>query len=166
MNSLASALVWLLLVPQPIGQVESQVDKTADFSAFRTYAWSKGHEAFDPAAHKVIVAAVEAQMATLGFKKAEAGKPDLLLTYHTVRGSEVDLKALDKLRREGKDEAGATRILGRLAVVLSRPDSRAMVWSAGTRRRLSDDPSKWNEEVQQAVVALFDTYPGRKKSGR
>lgn len=161
MLTFAGVLVSLLLVPQPVGRVETVSDKTADFSAFHTYAWSKGHEAFDPAAHKAIVAAIEARMTGLGFKKADAGKPDVLLTYHTVRGSEVDLKALDKLQKEGADTAAATRVLGRLVVVLSRPDSRAVLWSAGTRRRLSDDPAKWNDDVNQAATDLFDTYPRR-----
>jgi len=163
MTSVACALVLLLLAPQAVGEVETHSDKKADFSKYRTYAWSKGHEAYSADAHKVIVAAVEAQMTGLGLTKADPGSADVFLVYHTVRGSEVDLKALEKLQKQGQDTAGATKILGRLAVVLSEPKSRATLWSAGTRRRLSDDPAKWNEEVQQAVTALFATYPGRKK---
>jgi hypothetical protein len=90
----------------------------------------------------------------------------VFLTYHTVRGSEVDLKTLDKLQAQGMDPAGATKILGRLAVVMSNPQSRAMLWSAGTRRRLSDDPAKWKDDAQRAVAALFETYPGRKGAGK
>jgi hypothetical protein len=164
MNALACALVLLLLTPQKIGEVETHFDKKADFSSFRTYAWASGHDAFDPAAHKAIIAAFEQQMTALGFKKVEPPSADVYLTYHTVRGSEVDLKTLDKLQKEGvKDTSSATKILGRLAVVMSQPKSREMLWSAGTRRRLSDDQSKWNEELQAATTALFATYPGRKK---
>jgi hypothetical protein len=165
MHSVACALVLVLFAPQAVGEVETHFDKNANFSAFRTYTWNKGHEAFDPAAHKLITELVEAQMRGLGFTRMDGGKADVFLTYHTVRGSEVDLKALDKLK-PGQDAASATKILGRLAVVMSDPASRAMLWSAGTRRRLSDDPAKWKDEVQQAVTALFDTYPGRKKGGK
>jgi Domain of unknown function (DUF4136) len=163
MTSVACALVFLLVAPQAVGDVETHFDKAANFSAFHTYAWSKGHQAFYPDAHKTIVAAIDAQMAGLGFTQA-AANPDVLLTYHTVRGSELDLKALDKLQHEGQDTAAATRILGRLAVVLSQPKSRATLWSAGTRRRLSEDPARWNEDVRTAVASLFATYPGRKKA--
>jgi hypothetical protein len=165
MHSLACALVLALFTPQAIGEVETHFDKTANFSALRTYSWSKGHQAFDPAAHKMITEAIDAEMTGLGFTKADAAKADVLLTYHSVRSSEVDLKALDKLG-PGQDAASATKILGRLAVVLSNPTSRATLWSAGTRRRLSDDPGKWKDEVLRAVQALFDTYPGRKKGGK
>ena len=71
MNSLASALVFcLLLTPQKVGEVETHADKAADFSALHTYAWSKGHDAFDPRAHKAIIAEVETQMTALGFTQA------------------------------------------------------------------------------------------------
>ena len=71
MNSLASALVFcLLLTPQKVGEVVTHADKAADFSALHTYAWSKGHDAFDPRAHKAIIAEVETQMTALGFKQA------------------------------------------------------------------------------------------------
>jgi hypothetical protein len=155
----------VLLVPQAIGEVESHFDKKADFSALKTYAWSLGHDAFDPRAHKAIVADIEAQMTALGFTKAPSAGADVFLTYFTVRGSEVDLKKLDQLKREQKDQAGATRILGRLAVLISRPATRETLWSAATRRRLSDDPSKWEAELHSATAALFATYPGKKKAG-
>src|SRR5262245_61429571 len=53
MNTLAYALVLVLALHQDIGDVTSSFDKKADFGTFRTYAWGKGHEAFDPAAHKI-----------------------------------------------------------------------------------------------------------------
>ena len=168
MNSLASALVFcLLLTPQSgkVGEVESDVDKSANFSALHTYAWSKGHDAFEPKAHQAIVAEVEKQMTALGFKQAPAASADVLLTYHTVRGSELDLKKLDELLKK-EDQATATkqatRILGHLALVMSNPSTRVKIWSAGTRRRLSDDPAKWNTELHDVVTALFATYPGKK----
>ena len=167
MKSLASALVFcLLLTPQKVGEVETHADKTADFSALHTYAWSKGHDAFDPQAHKTIISEVETQMTALGFKQAPAVSADVLITYHVVRGSEIDLKKLDELLKkedQAAATAGATRILGHLALVMSRPSTRTTIWSAGTRRRLSDDPAKWQAELHDAVTAMFATYPGRKK---
>jgi hypothetical protein len=167
MNSLACALVFsLLLTPQAVGEVETHFDKSVDFSAFHTYAWSKGNDASDPKAHKTIIAEIETRMTALGYKQAPPASADVFLTYHVVRGSEVDLKKLDQLQKtetQEKATAGATRVLGRLAVVLSRPSTRATLWSAGTRRRLSEDPAKWNEDLNRAVTSLFETYPGRKK---
>ena len=93
-------------------------------------------------------------MTALGFKQAPAASADVLLTYHTVRASEIDLKKLDELLKkedQAAATAGATRILGKLALVMSRPSTRATIWSAVTRRTLSDDPAKWNAELHEAV---------------
>ncbi len=162
MTGIACAIVLLFLMPQTFGEVESRFDDKADFSAYRTYAWGKGHEAYDPAAHKTIVAAIDGQMAAVGLKKAETGAADVSVTYDTVRSSDVDLKVFEKLYKEGRDTATATKTSGRLAVVLINPKSGATVWTALTRRRLSDDPAKWSDDLRLAVASLFETYPGRK----
>ena len=110
MNSLASALVFcLLLTPQKVGEVETHADKAADFSALHTYAWSKGHDAFDPRAHKAIIAEVETQMTALGFKQAPAASADVLLTYHTVRASEIDLEEARRTAEKGGSGYGDGR---------------------------------------------------------
>ena len=45
---------------------------------------------------------------------------------------------------------------------MARPSTRATLWSAATRRRLSDDPAKWEDDLKSAVTALFATYPKKK----
>jgi hypothetical protein len=163
MMSLACTLMLLLLVPQSTDKVESSFDKKADFSAFRTYAWNKGHEAFNPAAHKAIVDAIDAEMAALGYTKGDAGTADVVLKYHVVRGSDVNLEVLEKAQKAGQTEPVREGILGKLVVVLYPSGSTAPLWQAHTRRHLSDDVATATREIQQAVASLFETYPGRKK---
>ena len=57
--------------PAP-AKVNSTYDKAAAFATFKTYGWVAGQPAFDPGAHKAIVAAIDVQMAALGLKPAEA----------------------------------------------------------------------------------------------
>jgi len=168
MTTIACALALVLsLTPgvQPIGEVETHIDKTADFKAFRTYTWRAGHEAFDRNAHNTIVSTIDAKMAGLGLKRVESGG-DLILAYYTLRSSEVDLKALQKLEKQGKDPAGATLPIGRLAIVLSLPDWKTTVWSAATRRRINDDPAKRIDDLTRGVDAIFATYPGSKGAAK
>jgi hypothetical protein len=104
MNALACVLLVLFAAPQKtptLGSVESTFDKSADFTKLRTYAWNRGQEAFDPRAHKVIVDAVDAQMASLGFTKAPEASADVIVKYHSVRGTYVDLKSLEKSQKQG-----------------------------------------------------------------
>jgi hypothetical protein len=164
MTTFAYTLLLLFLVPQSTDKVESSFDKKADFSAFRTYAWNKGHEAFNPAAHQAIVEAIDTEMAALGYMKGDARTTDVVLKYHVVRGSDVDLEVLEKAQRAGRTEPVREGILGKLVVVLYRTGSTSTpLWQAQTRRHLSDDAATATREIQQAVASLFETYPGRKK---
>lgn len=163
MTRLACALILLLLSPQNIGEVDSSFDKKADFSTFRTYAWNRGHQAYDPTAHKIIVDAIEAQMTSLGYTKVDQGKSDVVLKYHTVRGSDVDLEQLEKWQKSGQTEPASEAILGSLLVVLYRTGSTTPLWEARTRQRLSQDAGTRTHEIQRAVASLFETYPGRRK---
>ena len=162
MNTVVCLLALLLLAPQEIGKVGSTVDKKTDFTAFRTYAWEKGHEAYDPAIHKAIVEAIDAQMAAAGLKKADAGKSDITVRYHAVRGTDVDLDLLRKLQKEGAG-AGADKVIGSLAVVVYAPKGTEPLWEAHMRSRLSSDPKSIDEQVRRIVAALFTTYPQAKK---
>lgn len=163
MNSLVFALL-LLLVPQKIGDVESSFDKNANFGALKTYAWAKGHEALTPSVHKSIVTAIDAQMASLGFTKAEAGAADTTLKYHVVRGTDVDLKALEKASPAAAGATAPTKTLGKLVVVLyPKGSTETPLWEAHTRQYVSDDPATREKDLQSTVTALFATYPGRNR---
>jgi hypothetical protein len=162
MNSLVYVLLVLLLAPQKIGDIESSFDKRANFGALKTYAWAKGHEAINPAVHKSIVAAIDAQMADLGFTKADGGTADTTLKYHVVRGTDVDLKALEKSSAAASGPA-PTKMLGKLVVVLyPKGSTDNPLWQAHTRQYVSDDAAAREQELQGIVAALFETYPGRK----
>ena len=92
MNSIVVLLLTLVTAQAPpIGKAESTFDKKANFASFRTYAWTAGTHAFNPAAHKLILEAVEAEMAARGFTKVASGG-DVTLSYYIdgrhERGSE------------------------------------------------------------------------------
>jgi hypothetical protein len=164
MNSFACLLaVMLIAAPQDLGKVASTVDKKVDFTAFHTYAWEKGHEAYDRGVHQTIVDAIDAQMAALGLKKVDAGKGDVAIRYHVVRGSDVDLDLLKKLQKESQTAPAPEKILGSLAIVLYAPRGTEPLWEAHTRSHLNEDPKVREQEIRNAVVALFKTYPRPKK---
>jgi hypothetical protein len=167
MNSLACALL-LLVVSQKtpvLGPVESSFDKAADFAKLRTYAWNKGQEAFDPRVHKVVVDAVEAQMTSLGFTKAPEASADVILKYHSVRGTYVDLKSLEKSQKQGQSGGGTETAVGTLVVVIyPRGETEKPLWTARTRRPLTGDAAAVTSQIEKVVADLFETYPTRKKT--
>jgi hypothetical protein len=117
-------LLLMLLVQAPRGEVDTTVDKKVDFSAFRTYSWERGREAYVRPTHEVIVNAIDAEMAGLGFTNAEAAKAQVVIKYHTVCAADVGLDVLEKRQKEGKTDPAPTSILGVLMVEMRAADVR------------------------------------------
>jgi len=164
MVSLMLSLALMLLVPQTRAQdrsVDSTSAKGKNFAAFKTYAWDKGHEAYDPAAHKMIVAAIDKEMAALGFTRAEGTAPDVLVRYHSLVSTVVDFKSLEKPPEKTKDGATKTSQLGTLVVEMLDP-SRAQLWAAKTREIVdTKDSAAFSQAIGPVVAHIFQKYPGR-----
>ena len=153
----------MMLQGPPIGKVDSTVDKSADFAALRTYKWLPGTPAFNPVLHEMIVAAVEAEMATLGFTKTESSA-DVTLAYYAMAITNVDLEALDKIEREGTSRAAANKTLGKLVVVM-RNATQKQIWTAATREYLDPMVEKFRAAIAVVTARLFETYPTRRPRG-
>lgn len=153
----------LLLQLPPIGKVDSTFDKGADFAALRTYQWLPGTPAFNPAVHERIVAALDAEMAALGFSKVASGA-DVTLAYYAMAVTNVDLEALDKIEREGGARAAANKTLGKLVVVMRNPAQR-QIWTAATREYLDAAIDKSGATIAIVTARLFETYPKRRPNG-
>jgi hypothetical protein len=163
MRIITCVLPLFVMLVQAAGEVDSTVDKKVDFSAFRTYAWERGQEAYDRATHKMIVEAIDAEMVSLGFTKAEAAKTDVVIKYHTVRAADVDLDVLKQRQKEGRTDPAPTSILGILKVEMRAPGRQDPIWEARTRGELSDVKATRDQEIRRVVAALFKTYPRGKK---
>ena len=152
---LAGAVVQAQNVNTVRSEVKTEVDKKIDFKAFKTYSWEKGQISADPVSHKMVVAAVEAELSTLGLTRQDA-KGDVLVRYHAVGRTDVDLK------NAKKDGTGPTSEVGKVAVELLGGTSFKRVWMATTEERLSRDPSARDTDIRRAIARLFTAYPGRK----
>jgi hypothetical protein len=158
MKSVAIILLGLLVQLPPIGKVDSEFDKKTNFAALTTYSWITGTNALIPEAHKMIVAAVDAEMASLGLKQVASGA-DVTVAYYTLTITNVDFKELDKAQRENKPTT-AGKELGKLIVTMRTP-ARQQLWSAGTREYLDPDRTKLGATIQDVTARLFATYPTR-----
>jgi hypothetical protein len=165
MKSLGCILAMLLFVGQlpEAGKVASEYDRKADFTTYRTYTWQKGHEAYNPAVHKLLVAAIDRELSALGLRKDDSGSADLTVTYHSLRSTEVNLQEVEKLEREGNTGPAHTYGVGKLLVVVREAKTRRQLWAANTLEHLSKEPAVNEQVIDRAVVRLFETYPTRKK---
>jgi uncharacterized protein DUF4136 len=149
--------------PAP-GKVNSSFDKTAAFATFKTYGWVGGQPAFDPAAHKTIVSAIDAEMTALGLKKVEGRAGDVTLRYLAVRSTSVDLEKLEAIEKQGGDKAGADVTVGRLVIVMEDARSSRRLWAADGVERLNPAAADRDETITGVVARMFATYPTRQKA--
>jgi hypothetical protein len=166
MMRIGGLMLALLLVaqgrPAP-GKVNSSYDKTVDFKTLQTYGWIAGQPAFDPAANKAIVAAIDAEMAALGFKKVDGRGGNVTIRYLAVRSTSVDLDKLEAIERAGGDSTGANYSVGRLVIVMEDAKSGKRLWAADGVERLDPAPAAREETVKRVMTRMFETYPTRQK---
>ena len=166
MIRIGGLMVLLLFVAQgrpATGKINSTYDKTATFTAFKTYGWIAGQKAFDPAVDKTIVSAIDAEMAALGLKKVEGRSGDVTLRYLAVRSTSVDLDKLEAIDKQGGDKAGADVTVGRLIVVMEDVKSSRRLWAADGVERLNPAVAERDQAIKGVVTRMFETYPTRLK---
>jgi hypothetical protein len=167
MMRIGGLMLLLLFVaqgrPAP-GKINSTFDKSAAFTAFKTYGWIAGQPAFDPAAHKAIVASIDAEMAALGLKKVEGRAGDVTVRYLAVRSTSVDLDKLEAIEKQGGDQAGANVTVGRLVIVMEDAKSGHRLWAADGVERLNPAVADRDQTIKGIVTRMFETYPTRQKA--
>jgi uncharacterized protein DUF4136 len=159
-GSLLALMLSFAQAPPKEGTIATVKDPKADFGAYTTYTWEKGYDAYDPAVHKAIVEAIDAEMAARGFRKLPSGTGSVNIRYHTVVRTDVVLDKLDEMEREKKPTP--TKNLGRLVIVM-RDTSNRRVWAADTVQPIPPNTATHTDLIRQTVGRLFETYPGPRK---
>jgi hypothetical protein len=138
--------------------VKVTVSKNVDAAKFKTYSWTKGGPSPVKSVDGQIVAAVDNELKGLGLTRAASGPGDVLVTYYTLRRTDVDLKGK-------QDAAGALPQypVGTLLVAMLDPQSRRRLVQLRTDKPIDLDPAKAESIINAAVAELFAKYPTRQK---
>lgn len=142
----------------PTYGVTVTVAKGVDPAKFKTYSWVKGGPSPDKTVDAQIVAAVDKELPGVGLTKAASGKPDVLVTYYSLRRTDVNLEAKP-------DSAGKLPQypVGTLLVALMDPGTRKRVVQLRTDKPLELEPAKLEAGINAAVTEMFAKYPTRQK---
>ncbi len=162
-------------------------DTSADFGAFKTFAWS---EATDEATIKSITAAplvhqrvresIESNLETRGLKSVDAAQADMLVTYHlsvAVTGHTSSSVSVGIGRsRTGSSSRSSIGISGRvpvgrrtvqegtLVIAMIYAKSNSVIWQGSSSRQLSrsSTPERQQALVNEVVNERLEKYPPRK----
>ena len=162
---LGSAALALMATAAAAQDVTYDYDKSANFSAYKTYAWVEGRNLKDELNHKRIVAAVDAQLAAKGLTKVEPGaNPDVLVAYSVSIGQDVQISGYAPGYRPAArwGSARTERILvGALGVEIVDTKTKTAVWRAIAQKDLDENasPEKREKNLNKATAKMFEKYP-------
>jgi hypothetical protein len=156
---IVAAAVAPAAAQKPKYRVKATFDKHVEFSALRTYAWMPGWAAFLWPVDQQVTAAVDRELAQLGFVQVDS-EPDVIVTYAAVQRTDVDLKSKlpddPTLHREYR--------VGTLVVLLRDPETLRDLFRARGDAPLAHDEIGIARQIDRMVGEMFDRYPTRHNS--
>ena len=157
--------------------VKVDVDTTADFSSFKTFAWDKGMVARNPIISSLIVTTVESELTKRGLTRVDAN-PDLKVAVAAAVGA--DIQAVGPTWNNAKYQVwgGYTNpaalmniVTGTLLVDLIDAKKDMSVLRGVAKQTLNRstsgddaaDAKSVEKTIKKAVSKMFEKYPGGKK---
>ena len=174
LSIMLAAVVLCLITPAAFAQkVKVDVDSTAGFASYKTFAWDKGMVARNPIISKMIVDAVESELTKRGLTRVEAN-PDLKVAVAAAVG--MDIQAVGPTWNNAKYQAwgGYTNpaalmniTTGTLLIDLVDAKSDRSVFRGVAKETLnrsaSADPAADARSVEKlikkSVSKMFKKYP-------
>jgi hypothetical protein len=166
---LTSACLTLLATMALAQSVTYDYDRAANFSKYKTYAWTRGNELTNELNHARVVRAIEGALLAKGLARVEpSANPDAVVAYHAsfdknleINGSTSGFGPLGL----GGDRWGSARVqpvlVGTLVVDISDARTNAIVWRslASSDIRPTDKPESRDKKIAKATEKMFKNYP-------
>jgi hypothetical protein len=143
-------------------------DRSANFTAYKTYAWVQGTVLADDINHKRVVDAVSAELAAKGLTRIDASdRADVLVAYHATFDRNLQISGFSTgwgpyRLGGGSGVARAEKILtGTLAVDVVDARTKTIVWRGIASKEVDPDadPIKREKNIRRAAERLFKNYP-------
>jgi hypothetical protein len=169
----AAAVSLMLLGTTGLAQsVSYDFDRNADFSQFRTYAWTAGTELADELHHTRVVRAIEGQLAAKGLVRVRRdANPDVLVAYHASFDRNLQINAFGTgwggPRFGGLRSGTATTqeiLTGTLVVDISDARTNALAWRgmASGDVNATAKPEQRDKNISRTTQKMFKNYPPKR----
>ena len=142
-------------------------DRSANFSAFKTYQWvdSPSGDGPNQLMDQNIKRAVDSQLASKGMQRVESGA-DVQISYQAAIDEEREFDVWGAGPRfwAGGRVASSTIQVGKLVINIIDPARKQLVWRGEAEKTLDikKDPDKNFQNLQKTMAKLFQHYPPSK----
>ena len=136
--------------------VTVDVVNAAALSKVRTYSFVPSQPAFDKVVDQHIITALDRELTARAITKLATGTPDVLVTYSSVRRTDVDLKS----KPSGQEGTRREYAVGTLVVSILDPvDRQKKLFNVRVDKPLDLDPATFEATINAVVAAIFEKYP-------
>lgn len=172
-TAILAASAWLtLLGTTALSQsVTFDYDRTVRFSAYKSYAWTRGTELPDGLNHARMVRSIDGQLAAKALARVEPGdSPDVLVAYHASFDQNLRIDAFSTGWGPfglGPDRSGSATVqkilVGTLVVDIIDARTNTLVWRgmASGDIKPNDKPEQRDKKLGKALEKMFRNYPPR-----
>ena len=124
----------------------------------RTYVWTPSRPTFDKDTDRIIVAAVDRELAARGFTKLASGPSDVVVMYDALGRTDLDVKA-----KTSTDGTLPEVSVGTLVVELSNPANKQVLFNVRMDTPIERNRATIGATIDAAVKAMFEKYPSPPK---
>jgi uncharacterized protein DUF4136 len=150
-------------------QVNTDYDRTANFSALKTYSWREGTKLPNPLMNDRLIAAVDAQLMAKGMQRVDSAG-DATVTYHAAASETMDVQTFSTGGYYGcwGGCMGTTSTTvrpvttGTLIVDIVETNSNKMLWRGTGSDTVTGDPQDSERKINEVVKRMFNNFPPKK----
>jgi hypothetical protein len=126
-----------------------------------TYSYVAAQPAYDKAVDQFVIRAIERELTARGLTKSATAKADVVVTYSSLRRTDVDLKS------KPTTLGGTLRQfpVGTLVVSIGeRADRQKKLFQGRIDKPMELDPATYEATINSAVAEIFEKYPRKTKT--
>ncbi len=175
--SLCAAFVCCAVAIALAAKINSDLDKTADFSSYKTFAWGKNIDPPRAGANFYISGAVEHELEARGLQPAtDIQHADLIIRYEAAGDTDINLAGITDPMYDttgGVAPIGATPwssglssgLVGRyvrkgtLVIDIFDAQQHKLIWRTSAIGAVSDSTTKAAKQLNGIIAEMFRRYP-------
>lgn len=132
--------------------VKVETSNAAGLTGAKTYVWIASRPSPDKDIDRMIVAAIDRELALRGLAKQTTAPGDLAVTYTSLNRSDVDVS------RPNSQPASVPFAVGTLVIDISNSTSKESLYRVRMDSPIDRDPAKLEAEIGAAVKEMFEPY--------
>ncbi|HEY6971021.1 MAG TPA: DUF4136 domain-containing protein [Candidatus Angelobacter sp.] len=161
------AVLVFTVAGRAFDDVQTDYDKKADFSHYRTYSWEKVQTS-NPLWEQRIKDAVDAELQAKGLQKVDSGGDVALMavgathneqeyqTFYTGLGPRWWWRGFGPVDTTTTVQ---TYRIGTLVLDMYDAQNHRLIWRGTASDMLSDKPSKNEKKLDKTIAKMFDKFP-------